>query len=135
LALFKNGTKTKTAGTAVLSRNHVVLPPSIIGPRTRIQGTIGGSGPLTIRGTVEGKIAIRDRLNVAPGASVQAEVEAEKVELQGRIDGVIRAHEWVRIVEPGWLEGDAISPQAQVGLGAIIRGGLLIRSTGRRRGV
>ena len=133
MAFFKNGDKSRSKGSGLLSRSQVVQPPSIIGPRTRIQGTISGSGPLTVRGSVSGKIAIRDRLNIAPGSRIQAEVEAERVEIHGTLEGIVRAHEWVRIVEPGRLEGDAICPQAQIGLGAVIRGGLLIRAAGRRR--
>ena len=133
MALFKNGDESKSKGHGLLSRNQVVQPPSIIGPRTHIQGTISGSGPLTVRGSVAGKVAIRDRLNVATGGRIQAEVEAERVEIHGTLVGTIRAHEWVRIMEPGQLEGDAICPIAQIGLGAVIRGGLLIRAAGRRR--
>ncbi len=133
LALFRNGDKSKSKGPGLLSRNQVVQPPSIIGPRTRIHGTISGSGPLTVQGLVVGKVAIRDRLNVATGGRVQAEVEAERVEIHGTLEGALRAHEWIRIVEPGHFEGDAICPQARIGLGAVIRGGLLIRAAGRRR--
>ncbi len=135
LALFKTENPNQAAATGLQSRRQVVCPPSIIGPRTRIYGTISGSGPLTIRGSVEGKISIKGRLSLAPEGRVQADIEADGVQVQGHLQGMVRAHEWVRILPPGRLEGDTLCPQAQVALGAIVRGGLLIRAPRRRSGL
>ena len=96
-------------------------------------GTISGSGPLTIRGQVEGKITLSDRLTLTAESRVHAEVEAGWVELQGRLEGSVRALRSFHILSTGWLEGDAVAPRAQVDFGAVIRGGLLIRTLGHRR--
>ncbi len=105
----------------------------MIGARTRVEGAISGSGPLTVRGEVAGKITLSDRLTLAPECRVEAEVEAGWVELQGHLKGAVRAHNEIRILSTGRLEGDAIAPRARVDLGAVVRGGLLIRTPGARR--
>jgi cytoskeletal protein CcmA (bactofilin family) len=115
------------------ARPQVVQPPSVIGPRTRVLGTISGDGPLTVRGSVEGKIALTDRLTLAPGARVQAEVQAGWVEIHGLLRGSLRAQNWMHVAPTGRFEGDAVTPKARIALGAIVRGGLLIRSPGSRR--
>jgi cytoskeletal protein CcmA (bactofilin family) len=134
LALFRDSGSTGKEGARLSSAGpQVVHPPSIIGPRTRVLGTISGAGPLTVRGQVEGKITLSDRLTLAPECEVRADVEAAWVELHGHLEGSVRALRSFRIVPPGWLEGDAVTPRARVELGAVIRGGLLIRIAGQRR--
>ena len=114
-------------------RPQLVHPPSVIGARTKVIGSISGSGPLTVRGSVEGKIQLSERLTLAPEARVQADVEVTSVEVEGRLSGTLRAQTSVRIVPPGRFEGDAITPKAHVGLGAVVRGGLLIRAAAPKR--
>jgi cytoskeletal protein CcmA (bactofilin family) len=100
-----------------------------------VEGTITGSGPLTVKGEVDGKISLTDHLTLAPEARVDADVEAGWVELRGRLRGSVRAHNHLRILPPGRLEGDAVAPKASVELGAVLQGGLLIRSNPVRRPV
>jgi cytoskeletal protein CcmA (bactofilin family) len=123
----------ETKGTGAQPRPQLVHPPSVIGARTKVVGAISGSGPLTVRGSVEGKIQLNERLTLAPEARVQADVEVLSVEVEGRLSGTLRAQSSVRIVPPGRFEGDAVTPKAHVGLGAVVRGGLLIRSATPRR--
>jgi cytoskeletal protein CcmA (bactofilin family) len=98
-----------------------------------VLGTISGDGPLTVRGSVEGKISLTDRLTLAPEARVQAEVLAGWVEIQGQLRGSLRVQNWMHVTPQGLFEGDAVTPKARIALGAIVRGGLLIRSPGSRR--
>lgn len=65
----------------------------VIGPETRVNGRIEGSAPLLVRGRVEGTIALRAPLVVAPEGSVDAAIEATVVTIEGTASGTIVATE------------------------------------------
>ena len=134
MAIFRNTGNSEPERNGLSgARVQTVHPPSIIGARSRVEGTITGSGPLTVKGEVDGKISLTDRLTIAPEARIEAEVEAGWVELQGHLKGSVRAHTQIRIMPSGRLEGDAVAPKARIDLGAVLQGGLLIRAHPTRR--
>jgi cytoskeletal protein CcmA (bactofilin family) len=95
---------------------------TVVGAHTLIRGTLKGDGPLLVRGTVEGEIAVRGGLTVAPSGRVEAEVEARSVELEGEVRGSMRATARVALSASGIFEGEMATPVLEVRPGSIVRG-------------
>jgi len=60
---------------------------SVIGPSTRLAGRLSGEGALRIEGTVKGTVNVSGPAEIAEGASVEGNVEAESLELGGSLLG------------------------------------------------
>jgi cytoskeletal protein CcmA (bactofilin family) len=95
---------------------------TVIGPQTRIRGKLRGDGPMMIRGAVTGEIALRGALTVAETGQVDADVEAQTVDLLGEIRGTMRASARVAMTETGTFEGEMTTPVLEVRPGSIVRG-------------
>jgi len=95
---------------------------TVIGPLTRIRGTIRGEGSLLVRGVVEGEVQIKGILTIAPGATLDADIEAESVDLAGEARGSMRAATRVAVADTGEFEGDMTTPILDARPGSIIHG-------------
>jgi cytoskeletal protein CcmA (bactofilin family) len=95
---------------------------TVIGPQTRIRGTLSGEGPVLVRGAVEGGISIRGGLTIAPTGRVDAEVSARTVDLSGEARGTMRATTRVALSPTGVFEGEMATPLLEVRPGSILRG-------------
>ena len=91
------------------SNDNVPAPasPSYVGRNTVFDGTITSDGEVHIdglvRGTVMAKICIIDS-----NGTVEGLVEAEEIEVRGRVVGPLRGHH-VHLQEGAHVEGDIVS--------------------------
>jgi cytoskeletal protein CcmA (bactofilin family) len=76
-----------------------------------IDGEVSGEEPLTILGTVKGKISTTQNLAVEPGATVEADIETTSLSVGGRVTGNVVARERVEVRANGKMIGD-IRPRA-----------------------
>lgn len=95
---------------------------TIIGSSIVIDGEIQGEEPLTIQGTVKGKIALSQPITVEPGATVEADIETQSVQISGRVTGNITARERVEVKADGRVVGDIKSPRIVIADGASFKG-------------
>lgn len=95
---------------------------TIIGSSIVIDGEIQGEEPLTIQGTVKGKIALSQPIVVEPGATVEADIETQSVQISGRVTGNITARERVEVRADGRVVGDIKSPRIVIADGASFKG-------------
>ena len=95
---------------------------SVIGPRTRIRGALRGEGSIVVQGSVQGEIAIRGGLTITPGATVEAEIEARSVALEGEARGSIQAQTLVAVSATGVFEGTLAAPVLDTRPGSVLRG-------------
>ena len=95
---------------------------SVIGAQTRIRGTLRGEGSVLVRGAVEGEVQIKGVLTVAEGATLDADIEAEAVDLAGEARGSLRAAARVAVTPTGEFEGDMTTPILDARPGSVIRG-------------
>jgi cytoskeletal protein CcmA (bactofilin family) len=68
--------------------------PSVVGPRTSVDGEIAGDGDLLVRGKVRGRVALGGSLTVASSGELEASVVAGgtvRLEADSRTVGDIRA--------------------------------------------
>lgn len=94
---------------------------AIIGSSIVIKGELLGEEELVIEGRVEGKIHIKNNLIVGQKGSVEADIQAQSVVINGRVHGNIVADR-VEIVASGSLEGNIKAPKISIADGAHFKG-------------
>jgi cytoskeletal protein CcmA (bactofilin family) len=96
-----------------------------IGKSVVIKGELTGSEDLTIEGTVEGSIQLRDHaLTIGPNGKIKAQVFAKSVIVLGEVVGNVTASEKVDIRDNGAVDGDLVSPRVAIAEGAHFRGSI-----------
>ena len=94
-----------------------------IGKSIVVKGELSGSEDLTIEGTVEGKIELRDHvLTVGEHGQIKAEVSAKSIVVFGQVVGNLTATEKVEIKEKGSVEGDITAPRLAIADGSNFKG-------------
>jgi cytoskeletal protein CcmA (bactofilin family) len=95
---------------------------TIIGETITVTGNVSGEEDLTIRGRVEGSIAIGKTLVVEQTGVVRAEVQAGNCVISGVVVGNIAASESVEITKEARMVGDISAPRVIIADGASFRG-------------
>ena len=95
---------------------------TIIGNTIVIDGEINGEEDLVIRGTVKGKIALKESLFVENSGNVEADIETRNVEVSGTVTGNIVASDKVEIKADGHMVGDIKAPRILIADGANFKG-------------
>ena len=94
-----------------------------IGKSVVIKGELTGSEDLTIEGTVEGSINLREHaLTIGPNGKIKAQVFAKSVIVLGEVTGNVTASDKVDIRDNGSVDGDIIAPRVAIAEGAHFRG-------------
>lgn len=95
---------------------------TVIGSSIVVDGEITGEEPLTILGTVKGKIAVAQTIAVESGAQVEANVEAAAITVSGRLTGNVLARERLELRSDAKMVGDVKSPRIVIADGASFKG-------------
>src|SRR5215212_10074423 len=99
MALFSSPKDTNPPRPQPRSGEGPAAPSgTYFGPNLTIEGTITGSEPVVIEGTVRGKINLANDLHVGTKARVEATVHAKNVTVEGRLTGDISADDRVELV-------------------------------------
>jgi cytoskeletal protein CcmA (bactofilin family) len=101
-----------------------------IGRSLRIKGEISGSETLYIDGTIEGKITMPEsRVTIGRNGKVDASIVAREVVIMGKVTGNLECSDRVDIRSEGSLIGDVSTSRISVEDGALLKGGIQVRST------
>jgi|ERR1700692_4429671 cytoskeletal protein CcmA (bactofilin family) len=104
-----------------------------IGRTLVIKGELSGSEALYIDGRVEGKISLPDnRVTIGRNGSVQANIIAREVVVMGKVNGNIECTDRVDIRSEGSVTGDVSTVRISVEDGAVLKGGVEVRSNERK---
>jgi cytoskeletal protein CcmA (bactofilin family) len=95
---------------------------TVIGPSILINGRLTGDEDLTVRGRVEGELALTRTLIVEPSGVVKANVSVKNAVVSGVVVGNIAATESVELTRDGRMVGDIRSPRVIIVDGASFRG-------------
>jgi cytoskeletal protein CcmA (bactofilin family) len=95
---------------------------TIIGSSIVIDGEISGEEDLVIRGTVKGKIILKENLLVENSGVVEADIQTTNVTISGQVTGNIQASERVELRADGRMVGDIKSPRILIADGANFKG-------------
>ncbi len=89
---------------------------------TKVVGQISGSTQLVIDGQVDGEIDLQSQVVVGASGHVKGEIKAKAVQVGGKVQGNVRGHERVEVLNSGSLEGDVVSPRVIIAEGAFFKG-------------
>jgi cytoskeletal protein CcmA (bactofilin family) len=95
---------------------------TVIGPSILISGKLTGDEDLTVRGRVEGELALTKTLIVETSGIVKANVDVRNAVISGVVVGNITATESVELTREGRMVGDIRSPRVIIVDGASFRG-------------
>jgi len=95
---------------------------TVIGPNITIDGTITGSEPMLVEGTIRGKVNLSTDLRIGTKARVEATVHARNVLIEGKLTGDVSADERVELVASATVDGNIKAPKIVVAEGAKFRG-------------
>jgi len=100
-----------------------------IGRTLVIKGEISGSESLFVDGRIEGSVNLAEhRVTVGRNGSVQANITAKEVVVMGKVTGNIDCTDRVDIRSEGVVNGDVATQRISVEDGAILKGGIQVRS-------
>ena len=95
---------------------------TFIGANITIDGTVTGSEPVVIEGTVRGKVNLSADLRVGTKARVEASIHARNVIVEGKLTGDISADDRVELISSATVDGNIKAPKIIVAEGAKFRG-------------
>lgn len=96
---------------------------ALIGQSIHFKGELTGNEDLTIDGTVEGKIDLKEHnLTIGKNGRIKADLHAKTIIIVGEVTGKIIADEKVEIQATGRLDGDIFSPRLSIADGAHFKG-------------
>ena len=95
---------------------------TFIGANITIDGTVTGSEPMVIEGTVRGKVNLSADLRVGTKARVEASIHARNVIVEGKLTGDISADDRVELISSATVDGNIKAPKIIVAEGAKFRG-------------
>jgi len=100
-----------------------------IGRTLIIKGELSASEALYIDGRIEGKITMPEhRVTIGRNGVVQANIAAREVVVMGKVNGNIDCSDRVDIRSEGSVTGDVTTLRVSVEDGAILKGGIEVRS-------
>jgi cytoskeletal protein CcmA (bactofilin family) len=109
------------------------IEQATIGRSLVIKGEISGTEALYIDGRIEGKISLPDnRVTIGRNGSVQANITARDVVVMGKVTGNIECTDRVDIRSEGSVTGDVSTVRISVEDGAVLKGGIEVRSSERK---
>jgi len=107
-----------------LAKRHLVADGTLV-----IKGEVTGSEALYIDGRIEGKISLPDnRITIGRNGSVQANITAREVVVMGKVSGNIDCSDRVDIRSEGSVTGDVSTVRISVEDGAVLKGGIQVKS-------
>lgn len=95
---------------------------TVIGADTHIKGDMNFDGSARILGKFEGNISAKGELHIADGASCKAVVEANRVTVDGTIEGNVTARERCELTAKARMKGDLVATRLLVAEGATFTG-------------
>jgi cytoskeletal protein CcmA (bactofilin family) len=96
---------------------------SRIGPGLKIHGVISGDSELIVEGETNGKIYLSNaRVTVAKSGRVQADIEGLEINIEGAVQGNLKATERIRLGAASNVQGSLLTPKIAIEDGARLRG-------------
>ena len=95
---------------------------TIIGPGTRVEGTLEAKGIIRVDGMVQGKIITASEIIVGEEGKVEADVEAGNLVIAGFMTGNAQIRGRLEIKQGGTLRGDLQADKVIMEEGAVFDG-------------
>lgn len=102
---------------------------TLIGPQMTIRGDLQFSGGLYVEGRIVGKVIAEEgkpaMLTLAENGSIEGEIRAPVVVLNGRLDGDVHAEERVELASKAQVKGNVHYKVVEMAAGAMLTGRLI----------
>ena len=98
---------------------------SVVGPGTRIEGTVVAAGSLRVEGEVKGKITAEREVTLSPQGRVEANIQAGSIVLAGQVKGNLAAKGDVSLPADSRLDGHIRAHNVDVG--GVVKGNIVGR--------
>ena len=95
---------------------------TVIGSSIVIDGEITGDEDLVVRGTVKGRVSLRENIFVEESGALEANVETATITIHGRVTGDIQATERAELKSNCRVVGDIRAPRVLIADGASFKG-------------
>lgn len=95
---------------------------SVLGPTLVFKGELSADEDLLIKGRVEGTIKHSSSLTIGDGGHVKANVTAEYIAVEGRVEGDLIGSKCVKIRKTSKIDGNIVSPSVSLVEGATFNG-------------
>ncbi len=95
---------------------------SVLGPTLKFKGDLTADEDLLIQGEVEGSIKHSSSLTIGEGGRVKADVSAEYIAVEGRVEGDLRGSKCVKVRVSAKIDGNIVSPNVSLVEGAKFNG-------------
>ena len=96
------------------------IAASLIAENVSLRGDVATDGDVHLDGSLKGDMRVRE-LTIGEGGSVEGHIEAESVEIRGRVVGTVTAKS-VRLYSTARVEGDITHAQLAIENGAHFEG-------------
>lgn len=124
---------TPTPNPASVKTVGAPVEQATIGRTLVIKGELSAAESLYIDGRIEGKISLPDhRVTVGRNGTVQANISAREVVVMGKVSGNIECSDRVDIRSEGSVAGDVSTIRISIEDGAVVKGGIEVRSQDRK---
>ena len=111
----------KPANTSSLGEGpRKPLAASLIGENVRLAGDLASNGEVHLDGEIRGDVAV-NHLSIGETGVVEGAIEAETVEIRGRVRGAIKARS-VKLLSSADVEGDIDHAELAIEAGARFNG-------------
>lgn len=114
-----NTKKTAAASVAPIAPT-VRNAPSLLAAQIHIDGNITGVADLQIDGNVRGDVKV-SHLIVGEAGNIEGSVEADTIEVRGRIVGAISGKQ-IKLLSSAYVEGDISHETLSIDVGAYFQG-------------
>lgn len=95
---------------------------SVLGPTLKFKGDLIADEDLLIQGQVEGSIRHSSSLTIGEGGHVKADVSAEYIAVEGRVEGDLKGSKCVKVRVSAKIDGNIVSPSVSLVEGATFNG-------------
>lgn len=106
-----------------------------IGSTIHIKGDVSGDENLTIDGTVEGTVTVKQHvLQIGKNGRLLADVHAKIIRIDGHVEGNLHAEEQVVIRASGVVRGNIVAPRLTMEDGCSFKGSVDMEGRERKAG-
>jgi len=97
---------------------------SVLGPTLKFKGELTANEDLLIQGQIEGTINHTSSLTIGQEGKVKADVKAEYISVEGKVDGDLAGSKAVVVKEGADVQGNIFSPTVTLREGATFNGSI-----------
>lgn len=95
---------------------------AILDQGTHFEGNLSFEGTVQIGGDFKGEIFTKDTIIINEGATVTAQIEADTIVINGRVEGNLFARRRVIMHPPAVFKGTVTSPSLRIDEGVVFEG-------------